>query len=130
MSENKLSIELLNDKLAYRPGELVEGVAGWELENPPRYTEVRLYWYTVGKGDEDSGLVDSAKFESPPAVDAQIFRFTLPPGPYSFSGKLISLIWVVELAVHKVKRVHAQTIVVAPEAREIELGAVTSNEEA
>ena len=58
---------------------------------------MRLFWYTRGKGTEDVGLVDTVAFPNPQTTDQRTFRFALPEAPYSFSGKLISIIWAIEL---------------------------------
>ncbi|MEO1236611.1 MAG: hypothetical protein AAFX76_07465 [Planctomycetota bacterium] len=99
----RLTAELNHHQLAYVPGEPIEGLAGWELDGPPKWVEARLYWHTAGKGDEDVVVVDTVRYDDPPAVDAQPFRFTAPQGPFSYAGRLLEIAWGVEVVAHRVK---------------------------
>lgn len=81
--------ELKVERTSYKPGEAVEGVV---VGGSPD-VEVRLFWYTEGKGTQDLEVVATAH----PDAKGR-FRLPLPAAPYSFSGKLISLIWAVEAA--------------------------------
>ena len=58
-----LSIQLESDKTAFRPGDRVAGTVSWQLEEQPKQVELRLLWYTQGKGDEDAGLVERSRDE-------------------------------------------------------------------
>ena len=81
--------------------------------------EVRLFWYTRGKGTEDVELVDTVAFPNPQTTDQRTFRFALPEAPYSFSGKLISIIWAIELIVEPGRSVERREIVMSPSGREV-----------
>lgn len=89
--------EIVTKQKNYRPGELIEGSASWVAENQPKNAELRLFWHTRGKGDRDAGLAESARFELPQSSDHREFQFRAPDFPPSFSGKLISVIWGLEL---------------------------------
>lgn len=118
----KLHLETLDHRTAFLPGETIEGIAGWELDEQPDHIDVRLFWHTAGKGTQDVEIADSVVFRSPPAVDAQPFRLTAPRGPYSFSGKLVSLTWSIEVVVGgAAERID---IVIAPAGEPIQLGVV------
>lgn len=80
-----------------RPGETVELSAMWALRKTPAVLEARLFWHTQGKGTEDLEVVATQPVPSPTSAGEHVFRFTLPEGPWSFSGRLISLLWAVEL---------------------------------
>src|SRR4029079_16624359 len=56
------------------PGESVSGQATWELDAPPRELEVRLFWYTEGRGDQDQEGVASEAGPSPGASGRVRFR--------------------------------------------------------
>ncbi len=101
------------------PGEELIGVAGWQLAEKPKCVELRLFWFTRGKGSEDSGVVATQTFEDAQAEEGRQFQFRLPESPYSFSGKLISLVWALELIVKPGNAVERLEITVAPEAREV-----------
>ena len=118
---NELKIGTREDRKTFQPGDELVGAAGWKLEKAPRSVEVRLLWFTRGKGSEDVGLVDTLRFEQPNAAEARPFRFQLPEGPYSFSGKLISLIWAVELVALPGKEAKRFDFVLGPGGKEIVL---------
>ena len=94
---SRMHLELADGKTRYRPGETLEGVAFWDLDEAPRSIEVRLFWRTHGKGTVDLEVVQSVPFIGVGSKDRRPFRIVLPAGPYSFSGTLVSLVWGVEL---------------------------------
>lgn len=115
-----LRIELDHDRTAFAPGEEVSGTVSWALEDPPaERVEVRLAWFTRGKGDRDTGVAAWIELPGPLPSDRRDFRLTLPEGPYSFSGKLISLIWAVEVVADPGERAERVEIVVSPTRREV-----------
>ena len=81
--------------------------------------KLRLFWFTRGKGTEDAAVVDTLRFETPQAEEARPFRFVLPEAPYSVSGKLISLVWALELVAEPSREVDRLELVVAPGGREV-----------
>jgi hypothetical protein len=96
---NALNLRSRDNKTTFAPGETVEGVAEWMLDKAVEALELRLIWYTQGKGDADVSVEDSRRFEAPALTGSAPFRFALPEAPYSFSGKLISLSWALEFVV-------------------------------
>lgn len=123
---SELKILLRDERLNYRPGETIEGVAGWRLDQPPKGVELRLFWFTRGKGTEDVGVVNSMNFSSPQPEEGRKFSFTLPPDPWSFSGQLVSVIWALELVAQPGNHSTRVEIVVSPTGREIQLHAHAS----
>ncbi len=114
-----IKIGILDNRTAFRPGETLEGAVIWELEKPPAIAELRLLWFTRGKGTEDSEVVSTVTFAAPQAGDTRDFRIAVPAAPYSFDGRLISLIWALELVLGD--EFERTEIVIAPEARQIQL---------
>ena len=100
-----------------KPREVLELVARWSLPSAPRSLEIRLFWFTRGKGTEDVGVVATERVPAPGGNGEHRVRFTLPDAPYSFSGGLISLIWAVELVADETAA--RWEFVLAPEGREI-----------
>ena len=123
---DKLEITFREDKTTFKPRETVHGAVQWNLPTPPKHLDLNLFWYTTGKGTRDVGVVETLKFDHPGAFDSKAFSFTLPEGPYSFSGKLISLIWAVELTCSPGSETVRREIVVSPTGQEIALGEVPS----
>lgn len=81
---------------AHRPGGVLDLSFEWTLDRAPEILEARLFWFTRGKGDEDVGVVDT-RVMSPRMRGNERIKFKLPDAPYSFSGRLITLAWAVEL---------------------------------
>ena len=119
----KIQLGLRDNRLAYRPKDFVEGAVLWEMDAPPKRAEIRLLWFTRGKGTEDGVTVAEEKLGGPRAGDTRTFKLQLPEAPYSFSGRLISLIWVVELVIAPGNHFERIEIVMGPEGREIILPA-------
>lgn len=119
---NRLTIHMPEDRKAFRPGEEVVGEVAWELEKDPESVELRLGWFTRGKGTIDADTVWSVRWDDARQRDRREFRLQLPDGPYSFSGKLISLIWELELTVRPGDLSERLELVVGPHAAEVVLG--------
>lgn len=96
MSASDLGIFIAEGRIAFTPGETLNVSALWALPNAPETLEVRLFWFTRGKGKEDVGVVAVERIDSA-AAGERALSFRLPAEPWSFSGKLISLLWAVEL---------------------------------
>ena len=94
-----LRIDLNGGDRGYKAGETISGRVTWQVDEAPESAEVRLFWYTSGKGTQDVETVGSVILQTPQMNDDRTFSFTLPRQPYSFSGKLISLVWALELIV-------------------------------
>jgi len=86
----------------YAPGESIEGVIHVVPDDTVecRHLWVRLVWHTEGRGTRDSGRagqVDifrgSLRGGEERAFD---FRLTAPREPWSFAGRLVSIVWEVE----------------------------------
>ena len=112
-------VDLHLNNLAFHPGQQLTGKASWQLEKEPKKIEIRLFWYTKGKGTEDAMIIDSVSVSPVSQQGSQEFNFILPKHPYSFSGVLISLIWAVELIVEPSLESARKEIVMAPNASEI-----------
>ncbi|RMF43447.1 MAG: hypothetical protein D6753_05160 [Planctomycetota bacterium] len=115
-----ISIQLENDQQAFQPGDTIAGTASWQdLSKPPERVEVRLIWFTRGKGDLDVGIHETRTLAHPAESGREPFRFVAPDEPYSFSGKLISLVWAIEAIAFPSQEAAQVEIVVAPEGKEI-----------
>lgn len=112
---------------AYRPGDQIEGSVSWNLPSPPTSVEIRLVWFTRGKGTQDVSVVESHSVAGPATMGDSAYRFLLPDGPHSFSGKLISLLWSVEaVAFNGSKMIGSgrQEFILSPDGQEIILKTV------
>jgi len=112
--------EIVTKQKNYRPGEVIEGSASWVAEKQPKKAELRLFWHTRGKGDRDAGLVEAVQFDLPQSSDHREFQFCAPAFPSSFSGKLISVVWGLELVLEPGESFLAE-LVIGPDGEEISL---------
>ena len=119
---NEIRIGTKEERIAFQPGEMIDGAIGWDLQETLQSIEVRLSWQTRGKGTEDSEVVDRVRFDAPSLQGAQPFQFIAPAQPYSFSGKLISVVWFLEVAVRPKGPSARKEIVIAPGLKEVLLG--------
>ena len=118
---SRMHLELADGKTKYRPGEVVEGVAFWELAEQPQFVEVRLHWRTQGKATGDLETVRTVKFTQMGPQDRRPFRLELPAAPYSVSGKLISILWAVEVVAEPGGHSAAVEITLSPTGEEVRL---------
>jgi hypothetical protein len=117
-----LRIDIGGGRDGFKAGESISGRATWQVDQPPQSAELRLFWYTRGKGTQDVENVDSVTFPAPQVSDDRSFSFTLPRQPYSFSGTLISLVWALELIVAPGSNVARQEFTLSATGREVVLG--------
>ena len=120
MDERRIEIE--DGRSGFAPGERIRGTAHWRLEEPPDGLEVRLFWYTEGKGERDVGVVETVALGSGSREGSNDFSFKAPPAPFSFSGKLISLIWAIELVTLPDGQAGRQEITLSRIGEEIRIG--------
>ena len=130
VSAHGLSLELEGGKTSFQPGEELTCTVSWDFPStdlspgeaePPEALELRLFWYTEGRGNRDVGLVETERLAPLGTTGDREVTFRLPGGPYSFSGPLISLIWAVEVVTEPDLRTLRREIVVGPEGREVRL---------
>ncbi len=116
-----LRIDISGGRDGFKAGASIDGRVTWQVDQPPQSAELRLFWYTSGKGTQDVEAVDSIVFPAPQLNDDRSFRFTLPRQPYSFSGQLISLVWALELIVEPGSNVTREQFVMSSTGREVVL---------
>ena len=117
---SSLDIEIENGRTSFKPGEEIRGRAKWEFDENPQRLELSLFWRTQGKGTQDTGVTQTITFDNPGGSDQRNFRLTAPDGPYSFSGRLISIIWALELVEpSKGKDYVRKEIVISPTGEEV-----------
>ncbi len=124
---SKMTIETERGKDRFVPTDKVSGTVSWDLDQVPDSVELRLFWYTKGKGDRDVGIVAGVALANPQAHDRRDFSFKLPEGPYSFSGRLISLIWALELIAKPSDLTERFDLTVSPTGEEVRIRDQTGN---
>ena len=119
----KLDLAFQDGKQQFEPGETLVVEASWEVGADTSGLEVHLLWFTRGKGDQDVEVVRTVPVEFPARSGSKRITFQLPREPWSFSGKLISLVWAVELVALPSGAADRKEFVMAPGATEILLHA-------
>lgn len=133
-----LDVQLADSFTAFEPGMPIAGTVSWDAFPGKGTLEVNLVWHTEGRGDKDAGVADTKEFSIERRSGTQEFQFIAPQEPYSFSGRLISLLWEVEAILHEgegggrlqfllgaTDSVVAQApLLIAPRGKEIELRSV------
>ncbi len=105
------------------PGETLRGEVTWAGVSAPGKLELQLLWYTEGKGTRDGQVVASRTIETAGASGRSPFEFTLPGGPYSYSGRLISILWALEVVATPGKEMSRIQIEVGPMKKAVSLDA-------
>lgn len=103
----------------WRPGESLECTVSWEFVGTQKSVEVSLGWETQGKGTRDSDVAETVRFDNPARSDRKTFRIPVPEEPYSFSGKLVSLVWSVEALADPGGESHSVKLTISPTGSEI-----------
>lgn len=119
-----LEVQLDGGRSHFEPGETLSGTLQWLLDDPPDAVELRLVWLTRGRGDQDVGISRTLRIEAPAATGSDRFELELPSGPFSCSGRLLSIAWALELVALPGDRAARVDLVLAPEGREVTLGDV------
>jgi hypothetical protein len=118
---NTLNIEIAGNITSFHPRDEITGQIAWSLEQRPRVMELRLFWYSQGRGLVSSKIVETMRLESPPQNDRRVFRFKLPDSPYSFAGKLLELNWALELYVEPTGQVQRAEFHLSPTGSPVKL---------
>jgi hypothetical protein len=118
-----LELILPEQRTAFEPNEVIQVIGEWTLEPGQTVVEMRLTWYTSGKGGTDCEVIHRWRFDNPGLRDSKAVEVTLPNQPYSFSGKLISLRWAFELIAEPSGESTRADFVLSPSGREIVLHA-------
>jgi hypothetical protein len=119
-----LELHTHDDETDFNPGDDVRVRLTWDLTAQPESVALSLTWHTEGKGDRDSSVVETVELSDVQQKQSVDLSITLPDGPYSFSGQLISLIWALEAVAHPSGASARRDIVLAPGKKEVTLGKV------
>lgn len=118
-----MKLEIDNDQKNFVPGHQISGNVVWE-DFPPETThlEVRLIWYTQGKGTRDFELTAAVRVECANIpTGRKTFQFVAPHRPFSFSGSKLSVVWGLEIIDFPSKDSMVTEICISPTGQEIRL---------
>lgn len=116
-----IQLQLQNEQ--FEPGQEIAGEVIWSGLNVDDRIEVRLVWYTSGKGTRDIEVVSVLPLSLPLASSQgegrEQFSLNAPTYPFSFSGKLISIVWAVEGVIMPGGDAATTPIMIGPGAAEV-----------
>lgn len=118
-------IQVRTERDAYTPGETISGSITWDSGETDSRIELRLIWYTSGKGTTDYKICDSAIYEDLSGSGQAEFAFQAPVYPNSYSGTLISIQWALEAIRFPDRYSTRVDLTIGPDAREIVAGSVS-----
>ncbi|HUG91195.1 MAG TPA: hypothetical protein VML55_10190 [Planctomycetaceae bacterium] len=118
---SRMHVETTDGQTRFEPGAEIHVRLEWDLEREPDTLELRLVWNTAGKGTADLDVVETVRFDAPMSHGDRTASMRLPDSPYSFSGKLISLVWALELVALPGRESTRHEILIGPGAREVQL---------
>ena len=116
-----MTIQLDRPDKAYVPGEPITGRIAWDLDQGSERVVLRLLWQTSGKGTQDSGIVSEEVFEMVALRDERDFSFSGLEGPYSFSGRLITVSWLIEAYAEPGNAFADQGLTLSPTGQEVRI---------
>lgn len=119
MAEAELRIE--GGRTAFEPGEEIEVFASWSTIREPDRVEIRLVWHTVGKGSRDLEVAQTISLDRSRSGQHRE-HIVLPARPLSYSGKLVSVLWGIELVIPSARKSKRVEIVIGPNGQAIEPG--------
>lgn len=130
MSDPANAPELYIDlpKTAYAPGETITGRILWALDHSPKKLELTAGWWTEGRGTKDFRIEATVEWNTDASAGEESFTVQLPLAPYSFSGTLISLQWMLELREHRHEKFVTEPIVVSPSGEPVLLPRIDEGE--
>lgn len=127
---DSISIQLDQASSEFQPGTTLSGKVLWSTAAAIKKIELRLFWFTEGRGTQDIELVDERNWDTT-GQGEEPFEFTLPAEPYSFSGKLISLQWALEaVTLPKENTTTKKIFTLSPNGKELVLSSLENTQTA
>jgi hypothetical protein len=114
-----ITIQMNNQE--FEPGEQIQGKIRWSQLSKGVDLDIRLIWFTLGKGSRDYAIVANQPIKQPAEIGESEFSFVAPDWPHSFSGELISLLWSIEVVELPSEDATEVEIVIAPGKKEVQL---------
>ena len=125
---DSISIQLDQESSEFLPGSIISGKVIWTAAAATQKIEIRLFWFTEGRGSQDIELAEERSWDAQGLAE-QGFEFTLPLEPYSFSGKLISLQWALEaVTLPKESSTAKKIFTLSPNGKELILSSVENSQ--
>ncbi|MFK7910884.1 MAG: hypothetical protein AB8F34_09790 [Akkermansiaceae bacterium] len=122
-------IQIDYDNTEFTPGDTINGTLAWNLPEGTERVALRLFWFTSGRGTQDVDIIEQQTWQTGKSNNqgSEMFSFTLPDEPYSFSGKIVSLTWALEAVTLPDETSEQKEFTLSPNGREIVLDQVTDS---
>lgn len=115
-------IRLGSESKVYEPSAVINGTVRCQLDAPVERLELRLIYHTTGRGTQDVETVAIEGFALPTASESRSFSLTTDAScPWSFSGKLISIVWRLELVTDDELLLAHCSLILSPTGQEVDL---------
>jgi hypothetical protein len=106
-SDSPIRIRIKGDasSLRFSPGEQLSGSVEIFPNSVIRCqgVEIRLMWYTEGKGRRDEGVIQTLTYDikeiGPEQGFNEAFDVVLPGAPWSYAGHFINVVWVIHVKI-------------------------------
>lgn len=122
MNDTNPGIQIELDNFHHQPFQELRGKVRITAANPPRSLELRIFWFTKGRGDEEASVVHRLSLNPTQALTD--FIWELPAAPYSFAGQLITLAWAVEVVDERENSLDLVPFLLSPSGEEVQLEAL------
>ena len=123
MSTAPKSFQIELDHFHHQPFQKLSGRVRATGQNKAASLELRIFWFTRGRGDEEASIQHRIAIE--PQHSVSEFSWQLPATPYSFAGQLITLAWAVELVDKKENSLDLVPFLLSPSGEELQLDVVS-----
>lgn len=115
------------DASDFTPSSTVTGKIIWATSPTNKSLELRLFWFTEGRGTQDIQVTDELSYDTTSRHQGdEDFILHLPSAPLSFSGQLVSLQWAVEAVAIQDGISERENITVSLTGKEVTLSPVES----
>jgi len=105
----------------FAPGDTLVFTLSIDASGTSGPLTAQLGWFTEGRGTRDAGIVWSERIPDMATGAERGFEIRLPEAPWSFSGKLVSVAWRLEVIDEKGRPLVAVPLVVAPAGEAVSL---------
>lgn len=112
---------VLPNRSTFEPNEVVDIMIAWSLDQTPKNLELRLVWSTLGRGTQNLEIAHTEVFYPDAPSGQERLKLTMPAGPYSCHGLLVSIIWGLELVVLPSEDSTREEIFIAPGGKAVQL---------
>jgi hypothetical protein len=119
---------VLPNRTTFEPNETIDLMIAWSLEKTPQSLELRLVWNTVGRGTQNLEIAHTEVFHPDAESGQERLKLTLPAGPYSCQGIIVSVLWGIELVVLPSEQSTREEIIIGPGGKSVQLKSYVGGE--